>query len=325
MTMRLLKLALPFALLMLGAPALAQVAPPSQPAPPAVQPDAAAAADPAMSTLVEGLEVVARPPGPALWRVSRNGAEVVILGTVTPLRHLQTWDQGRLTKEMAGARQVLTPGKATANPLVMIRLAMGGALKTSVPLKDRLPTDLMNHFAADAAAAHKSVAKYDKWKATMAGVLLLGDFDEAAGLSRAKPASTVARLARRMKVPVRPMTRINLERFIHDADKLDDDGHIACLRVALGDLERNAPDPGRLGAAWAAADLRAVNRLYPAPQGCPLLNPVISQQVGETVGALDGALKGGGKTVALVDMTLLLRPDGVLDRLAAAGGEVTTP
>ena len=38
------------------------------------------------STLVEELEIVIRAPGPAMWRVTRGGSEVVILGGYSPCR-----------------------------------------------------------------------------------------------------------------------------------------------------------------------------------------------------------------------------------------------
>jgi hypothetical protein len=47
--------------------------------------------------------------------------------------------------------------------------------------------------------------------------------------------------------------------------------------------------------------------------------------VADTAGAIEAALAQGGVTVAVVDLALLLRPDGVLERLRARGAAVSAP
>src|SRR5689334_1733469 len=82
-------------------------------------PVARAQDDPSLSPLVEALEVIAKPPGPALWRVSRGDSEVVIVGTVSPIAHQQAWDSRRVERALTGARLLLTPPKTKAGPLVL--------------------------------------------------------------------------------------------------------------------------------------------------------------------------------------------------------------
>jgi len=286
--------------------------------------------DPALSPLVEALEVVARPPGPALWRVSRGDAEVVILGTISPFPHAQTWDDRRLRRNLTGARQLLAPARLSGGGRALFAYAFGERSRlrapADAPLETRLPPELAARFAGAAKAALQSPDKYDRWKPAAAGFLLMADFDEAAGLSRAKPANTVTRLARSLKIPVRPAGKLDLPDLMRGFGRLDDAQHLACLDVALEQVERLAGAPGELGRAWANADLRTMNRLYNARTAgtCPLLNPVIDRQVAETSALLDQALNAPGRTVAMVDMSLLLQPGGVLDRLAATGPSGTT-
>jgi hypothetical protein len=299
--------------------------------PAAAHAQASTPADPALSPLVEALEVVARSPGPALWRVSRGDSEVVILGTIAPFPHAQTWDDRRLRRNLTGARQLLAPARLSGGGRALLSYALGARsrLRTpaDAPLDTRLPPELAARFAGAAQAARQSPSKYDRWKPAAAGFLLMADFDEAAGLSRAKPANTVTRLARSLKVPVRPAGKLDLPDLMRGFGRLDDAQHLACLDVALEQVERLAGAPGELGRAWANADLRTINRLYNArtARTCPLLNPVIDRQVAETSALLNQALNAPGRTVALVDMSLLLQPGGVLDRLAATGARVDTP
>jgi len=286
---------------------------------------------PEMSTLVEGLEVVARAPGPALWRVRRGGSEVVILGTVAPFPHAQTWDDTRLRRNLTGARQILAPVQLTGGGRALLAFAFGERSRLRVPagqpLNARLPPQLAARFEGAAAAALQKGDKYDRWKPGAAGFLLMADFDEAAGLSRAKPVNTAERLARSLRVPVRHAGKLDVAALMRGFGQLDDAQHLACLDVALDQIERLASAPGQLGRAWAKGDLRTVNRLYNArgAGGCALLNPVIDRQVAQTSSTLDAALNTPGRIVALVDMTLLLQPDGVLDRLARTGAQVDMP
>ena len=294
-------------------------------------PARAQAPEPELSPLVEGLEVVAKAPGPALWRVSRGDSQVVILGTVSPVLHQLTWDDARLRRNLTGARQLLVPSRPTGGAKAILAFALRDRARLRVdadqPLSRRLPPTLAARFAADAAAARQPVSKYDRWKPTAAGLMLLNDFDKAAGLSRGKPIITVTRLAGKMRVPVKSAGRLDVADVLKDGTKLDDAQNLACLTVLLEQLERLAGAPGELGRAWANADLRAVNRLY-TPRGgadCPLLDPLLDREVGETAALVEQALKTPGRSVAVVDMSLLLRPGGVLDRLSAAGARVDTP
>lgn len=48
-----------------------------------------------------------------------------------------------------------------------------------------------------------------------------------------------------------------------------------------------------------------------------------ARSIGETVDAISDALERGGRTIAVVDMGIMLRDDGVLDRLRKNGIAVT--
>lgn len=291
--------------------------------------------DPALSPLVEALEVVAKPPGPALWRVSRGGSEVVIVGTVSPIAHQQTWDSRRVERALSDAKLLLTTPKARAGPLVLAALLLRDAPRLRVSdgstLESRLPPDLAARFAADRAAARQKADRYDRWKPGVAGFMLLSDYDKAAGLSRAKPAQTIEQMAKKARVKIRPMNDVDLGPLIKQAGRLDDAAHQSCLRVALGELERQAPDPRAVGRAWANGDLRTLSRIYLPSALEPCLLQVasgpslIARQIDSATTGVSAALGTPGRTVALIDLSLLLRPGGVLDRLAAQGATVTAP
>ena len=295
----------------------------------------ARAQDETLSPLVEALEVVAKPPGPALWRVTRGASEVVIVGTVSPIAHQQDWDSRRVARALTGARLLLTPARPRTGPVVLAALLLRDAPRLRVgdgsTLNQRLPPALAGRFEADREVARQKAGRYDRWKAGAAGFMLLGDYDKAAGLSRAKPAQTIERMAKRAGVKTRPMGEVDLGPLIKQAGKLDDDAHEICLQVALGELERLASDPRAIGRAWATGDLRTLNRVYRPSAIEPCLSQttagpaLLAKQVAAASDAVQAALQTPGKTVALIDLSLLLRPGGVLDRVAAQGAAVTAP
>ncbi len=317
-------LALTLAVL-LAAPAAAQ-APAAQFAP----------ADSLGSAVVEALEVVARPPGPALWRVARGDSEVFILGGVTPLPHSLVWDTGRVERALDGAKALLIPPRPKVGVLDMAGLVLGGTgrfkLDGDTTLEAGLPDRLRVRFVAARIAAHKDQDRYEDWKPQIAGFMLVSDFREAAGLSSAKPASTLTKLARDRRVPVRSIAdNYRLTPLAKQAAAVGEDVALACLDDAVTQVEAEALNAQALAEAWAAGDLRAVRALYAPPalerciQQAPGVAALIERGTAEGVEAILGALTQPGKTVAVVDLNYLLRPNGVLDRLKARGAEVSAP
>jgi hypothetical protein len=53
--------------------------------------------------------VVGRHPGPGLWRVSKEGHDLWILGTLEPLPKALNWDAGSVEQRLAHAQQLLSP------------------------------------------------------------------------------------------------------------------------------------------------------------------------------------------------------------------------
>lgn len=305
-------------------------------APAAAQAPEPPPADGLGSAVVEALEVVARPPGPALWRVARGDSEVFILGGVTPLPHSLVWDTARVERALDGAKVLLIPPRPKVGVLDMAGLVLGGMgrfkLPDEAPLEESLPERLRVRFVAARIAAHRDQERYEEWKPQIAGFMLVSDFREAAGLSSAKPASTLTKLARDRRVPVRAIAdNYRLTPLAKQAARVEQEVALACLDDAVTQVEAEALNAQALAAAWATGDLRAVRTLYPPPalercvQQAPGVSALIERGTAEGVEAILAALAQPGKTVAVVDLNYLLRPNGVLDRLKARGAQVSAP
>lgn len=285
------------------------------------------------SPVVEALEVVARPPGPALWRVTRGEAEVIVLGGVTPLPHALVWDTARVERALDGARALLIPPRPRVGVLDMAGLALGGMgrFKDDAALEQGLPASLRQRFVSARVAAHRDEKRYGRWKPQIAGFMLVADFREAAGLSSAKPASTLVKLAKAHKVPVREIGDYRLAPLAKEAARLGRDTALACLEDAVVQVESEASKSQALAQAWAAGDLRGVKAAYGPPalercvQQAPTAAALIERGTEQGVEAILAALGRPGRTVAVIDLNYLLRPNGVLDRLTARGAQVSAP
>jgi hypothetical protein len=285
------------------------------------------------SAVVEALEVVARPPGPALWRVARGDSEVIILGGVTPLPHSLAWNTIRVERALDGAKALLIPPRPKIGVLDAAGLVLGGKgkFRNEAPLEQSLPPRLRERFIAARVAARQEPKRYGRWKPQVAGFMLVADFREAAGLSSAKPGSTLIKLARAHRVPVREIGDYRLAPLAREAVRLDQTAALACLEDAVVQVESEASNAQVLAQAWAVGDLRGVRAAYGSPalercvQQVPSVNALIERGAQQGVEAIMAALAKPGRTVAVIDLNYLLRANGVLDRLKARGAEVTAP
>lgn len=331
-------LSLSAALMTAAAPALAQ-APAPQPAPPPAGPSVTlsptTAAPGEDSAVVEELLVVAHLPGPAIWRVQKGDATLIIVGSVTPLRHLQKWDTRRVEHALDGADLLLMPPAAKTGVTDVAKLMFGGLGKLRQPggrtLEGALPPELRARFVEARTRARKDAKRYASWKPAVAGFMVLEDFRESAGLSDAKPGSTILRMAEAKRVKVKPMTQLRTAGLASSIGKLSDAQNLECLDGALTELEREGADPVGFGDAWANGDLHRVRATYGALplERClydtPGVNAALQRGVADATATVLKTLDKPGKTVAVIDMSFLLRRDGVLDRLKAAGAEITVP
>jgi uncharacterized protein YbaP (TraB family) len=287
------------------------------------------------SAVVEELQVVARPPGPALWLVEKGGAKLYVVGSAPPLPHQLKWDSPRLNRAMDQASLVLVPPEASVGPLQVTKFFLTGGGGVRQPfgkkLENRLPPDVLARFVNAREQAQRTAVPYKDWKPAVAGFILLSDFRQAAGLSEAKPVSTIERMAKAKGVKVKAMSQYRLGPILSSAGKLSDEANLACLRDALSEIDYDAAHATTIGTDWANGDLASVRSRYSASaaQRCVMRAPggpgLLGQQIGQSADALNDALNRPGVTIAVVDLAFLLPANGVLDRLKASGATITSP
>ena len=315
--------------LFLASSALAQTAAP----PPVVELGPAPAQD--ESAVVAELTVMAKPPGPAIWLAEKDGAKLYIVGSAQPLPHQLKWSSPRLEKALDKASLVLVPPEASVGvtQIAGFVLRFGGGLRQPLgkSLEDQLPPDLKARFVESRTQARKGAGEYKNWKPAVAGFLLLSDFRQAAGLSEAKPVSTIERMAKARKLKVKAVGQYRMSAVTTIASKLSPEDQLYCLRVALDEIAYDGAHSTTIGQDWAQGDLASVRARYraSAAQRCLMHAPggaaLLERGVAQTTEAMSEALKRPGVTVAVVDLGFLVPANGVLDRLKAGGATITSP
>jgi len=315
------------ALLILTAPAFAA---PTPSAPPAAVPPPS----PDESAVVQELEVIGRPLGPALWRVSRGDSQVVIVGSLSPLPHSLQWNTIRVQRALDTATALLLPPDKPHVGFfsgVGMLLRLGALRPPHGDMEAGLPPDLRDRFDQTLARLHLDPKHYRNWKPAVAGLLLVGDVRRAEGLSTEKPNTTIARMARAAHVKVVTVGAVDAKPLFDAAARMSEVQNQACLAAALDDVAEEAVHARPAAQAWASGDLRGVRANTSAPllDKCllqlPSVQSVVDKGTTEAVSAIDQALGRPGHSVAVIDLTFLLRPNGVLDRLKAQGAEIALP
>jgi uncharacterized protein YbaP (TraB family) len=286
------------------------------------------------STVVAELEVIKRLPGPALWKVTKGDAQVIILGGLTPLPHTLEWDSARIQRALDGASALYLQPRPRLGILGSIGLVFNKSaleLPHGQSLQQVLTPPERARFLALMAAVHKKPKDYDHWKPAVAGLLLIADWRKAAGLSEGKPGTTVMHLAKDARVPVRYVGDFDLGPYIKTVRTLSPAANQACFDAAMDDIDRENAHAHEAATAWAKGDLKGVGQSYRVSvlDRCllqvPSVQGLVDRGTDEGGKTIQAALSKPGKSVAVVDLNFLMRANGILDRLKAQGATISVP
>ncbi|CAN5299312.1 TraB/GumN family protein [soil metagenome] len=302
-------------------------------APSAVTLTPAAPSDDGQSNVVETLEVIARPQGPALWVVTKGAAQVTVIGGYAPLPHSLDWNSVRVDRALQGA-DGFYEAKPSINPLELAAIffnpgafQLGGGRK----LDQVIGPVRRKRLGRIAAIAHADTGRMQPYKPAVAGLFAYQTFLRAAGLSPEKPGTTIRRLAKTHTVPERTLAKIGAASMIRSIQRMDEAAQLACFDGALDQIEwesghavaaAKAWSEGRLSALRAESSHAILNRCL-TEGGAP--RAILEKAIADSTASLEDLLKKPGKSVALIDLTVLLPRNGVLDRLKAGGATINLP
>ncbi len=156
----------------------------------------------------------------------------------------------------------------------------------------------------------------------------------------------IKRLARRAKAPVRPVQSFSFEAsdgkvLLRAAREAPLKAQLACLEQTLDAIDRNLPTLEARANSWAVGDIARL-RAAPEPEELNVCRREFLAHTG-ALASLDGkrlddidllalymdslekSLAEPGARLVVAPMSLVLEPNGLLDRLRAAGYEVRGP
>ena len=302
--------------------------------------DRPAAAPPPLAPVV----VVGRYAGPELWRVSRDGHVLWILGTVMPLPKRMQWQSQGIQALLTHTEEVIPAWPSWGigfHPIEMVHLYVLWRRAQDnphhLPLKAVLPAPLYARFEALRLRFAPHDARIESLRPILAAKRL---YDEALAASDLTPRDeieqTVLRLARRAGVPVhRAKVRIGDPiKVMRDLADIPLPGEISCLQSVVLRLDTDLGPMQARARAWALGDVDLLRRLPHTDNRLPCIEAVtgsarvrtlLQQAEQDWMTAAEQALAHNRTTLALQSMDRLLGPTGTLATLRRVGYRVEGP
>lgn len=298
---------------------------------------AAWAAEP--PAVLEDVVVVGERTGPGMWRVHHGGADVWILGSLSPLPKGITWRSKELERVLDGTRQVLVPkpfeiGIARVLWLLLTErdlLMVGGGRK----LHDVMPPALYARFSIQRAKYTDDAHKWERYRPIIAAAFLQQEAFHRAGLStRIDLGAAVRMLAKKHHVSIEELKLAGVHDALDALKTMPPATESACVDASLVTVEKGLPRLVERAQAWADGNVERIAALG-EPAEVDACRAALDQGAGASeliamvrrtwLDAIDKALRGGGVTVAVVNMDMLLEKGGLLDELRAKGYDIDVP
>lgn len=303
------------------------------------------------AVLLDTIVVSGVQPGPGMWKVSRDGRVLWVLGTLAPLPKRMEWSSLEVERRVAAAGVLLMP------PTVSVDAegaALGGLFLVPSLLKARNNPDgeLLQDVlpAADYARWQRLKAIHlgrdrgvEKRRPFLAAQELREKAFDRADLSwRDVVGRAVRSAAKRAKVPVeQPEVTLVIEdakAAVKEfrASGIDD---LDCFRKTLDQVEHDLDTLASRANAWAIGDLAALEALPYADNARACTDAVLGSGLAQRSGfselparveaawlaAAEKALATHAESVAVLPMARVVGERGYLKALAARGYTVEAP
>ncbi|HEX4160055.1 MAG TPA: TraB/GumN family protein [Rhizomicrobium sp.] len=291
---------------------------------------------PSAHSPVETVVVTANAAGPAIWHAARGDADVAILGIVEPLPDNFAWNTKPLETILGETRLVLLPAQVRMAVFsgAWFYLTEGDLLHPPAgrTLWDILDPRLAARLARICELLHEPEDEYSNDSAIRAAMRLGSDFRHVYYLTTHEPEDSIAALARAHRVAVRRIASYDLVPSAEDLLELPPAETGRCIDAEIRDIDFYSGHVSAAANAWATGNVGgmmanwAPSNYYQCLVGLsPHAVAIDARSIGDTVQAVEDALAHGGHTLAIVDIGILRRGDGVLDRLKAAGVSIIGP
>ncbi len=322
--------------------ALAQEATPAMATPPASS---------SSITTLETVSVTGELPGPGLWKVSRDGHVLWVLGVIPSLPARMQWRSAEVEKTIAASQEVIAPPKVKVKldtnffgKLFLLPSAFGARKNPDgKTLRDVLPAPMYAQWLALKKQYIGNDDGVEHWRPIFAALKLYRESLKKNGLrSSGEVEDTVAALAKQYGLtPVSSdYTLIVREprQAIKAFEAAGPDG-VACFGRTLDAVEHDIPAMRARANAWSTGDIDTLRKLSDSRfrQVCTdtITGAGFARQLGISNLPADvqahwlnlarGALKTYPQSFAVLPMHELLDADGALAMLKSQGYTVLSP
>lgn len=303
--------------------------------------------------VLEEVLVSGEQPGPGLWKVLKptgDGEHVLwILGSYGPLPKGITWRSRQVEAAIAQSQELLAPASVKADIGFFSKVALLPSLvgvrnnPGDARLEDVVPADLYARWLPLKARFLGNDDSVEKWRPIFAAGELYSAAIKRSGLELSNVVwPAIEKLARKGKVKVTtPKVAVKVDKpraMVKDfkQSKLDD---LECFARTLERLESDLELMRARANAWATGDLATLRELKHVDQAGACIAVVMNSELVQTRGyadvparladswlaAAEDTLARNRSTFAVLSLTEILKPDGVLARLRARGYEVEEP
>jgi len=298
----------------------------------------------------EQVLLVGQRPGPGLWKISKDGHALWVLGIYSPLPQKMEWRSQQVETVLAQSQEYLAPPAARANIGFFRGLTMLPSLigikknPDGATLRDVLPPEVYARWLPLKAKYLGDNDSIERERPIFAAETLFSAGLKQAGLTRGMPISSkIDAIIKQHKIKV---TETGIKLDMDGASDMMKDfkksslADVACFDKTLARLESDI-DAMRVRAnAWAKGDIEAIQKLsYPdqenecnnAMLGAEFVkNRAAFQNIKERVrtawlDSAEHALAGNASTFAVLPLSNIVGADNYLAVLKAKGYQVDSP
>jgi uncharacterized protein YbaP (TraB family) len=282
--------------------------------------------------------------GPKLWRVSKDGHVLWVLGTVAPLPKHMVWQTGDIRHLLRHTQEVIPAWPSVGigfHPFLAIHLyALWRKAQTNPdhqPLEAVVPAPLYARFSALRHRFAPHDRRIERLRPILAAKRLYDEALSASDLTMHDDIQrTVLELARREDVPVhKDKLRVSDPiAVMRDLSNTPRAAEVACLQSVVTRLETDIGPMQARARAWALGDVALLRRLpktdirdpcLEAISGSARVRTLLSQAQADWMRAAVQALARNRTTLALQSMDRLVGPEGTLQALRRLGYRVEGP
>ena len=302
-------------------------------------------------TTLETVSVTGVLPGPGLWKVSRNGNVLWVLGVIPSLPSGMQWRSAEVEQAIAGSREVIESPRVKVKldtnffgKLFLLPSALGARKNPDgKTLQEVLPPEMYAQWLTLKQRYLGNDDGIERWRPIFAALKLYREALKRNGLrSSGEVEDTVAGLAKQHGIaPVSSDYTLEIREpreAIHAFEAAGPDG-VACFGRTLDSIEHELPVMRARANAWATGDIETLRKLPDSRFRQVCTDAIAGAGFARQLGISDlpaqveahwlnlarGALKTFPQSFAVLPMHELMDSGGALAVLKSQGYTVQSP